>query len=156
MLPRRTGDLLGILPRSWMTKRGAPTAITLLITLLASAPVSAETIDISKPILCAVSRVASCVEGEECQGETPDTANLPRFLRVDIAGKSISGTRPDGTQRKTPIAAVQKIDNGFVLQGVDDGPFAWTLDIAEAGGAMTLAGIRGDVGFVVFGGCTTQ
>jgi hypothetical protein len=133
---------------------------TAMIAALAlSLPVplaSAQGVDPNKPILCAVAHVSSCEESGDCQGGTPASINLPRFLHVDVAGKQISATRPDGSERVTPISASQQVGDRLLLQGVDEGPLSWSLNIEQDNGDMTLAGIKGDTGFIVFGGCMTQ
>jgi hypothetical protein len=116
------------------------------------APAAAETIDGSKPMLCALYNVTSCVPDEGCQSETPDSANVPRFLHVSVGDQTIRGARADGEQRVTPIKSVEHLDNRLVLQGVDD-PLAWSIAIT-ANGDMALTGMKGDVGFIAFGACT--
>ena len=123
---------------------------------LPAPPASAQAIDPGKPMLCAVVHVSSCEEGGDCQGGTPASINLPRFLHVDVAAKQISATRPDGTERITPIAASQQVGGSLLLQGVDEGPLSWSLTIEQDDGDMALAGIKGDTGFIIFGGCTTK
>jgi hypothetical protein len=135
-------------------RNGATAALVALG--LTIAPAAGGPIDGSKPLLCVLSRISSCSSAEACQGETPDSVNLPRFLRLDFGAKTISGTRPDGTKRTTPIGSVQHLPDGLVLQGVDEGPLIWSIEIAQPTGGMALAGIKGDLGFVIFGDCTAQ
>ena len=132
-------------------------AVIAAAVLSLSAPLaSAQGVDPSKPLLCAVVHVSSCEESGDCQGGPPSSINLPRFIRVDVAAKQISATRPDGTERTTPISASQQVGDRLLLQGVDEGPLTWSVDIEQDNGDMTMAGIKGDTGFIIFGGCTTQ
>jgi hypothetical protein len=64
--------------------------------------------------------------------------------------------RADGSQRTTPITAAQCVSDRLLLQGIDEGPLTWNLDIAESTGDMALAGIEEDLGFVIFGDCTAD
>lgn len=129
----------------------------LLIGVAPIFPVRAEAVDGNKPLLCALVDISSCAPSESgvaCEKETPESANAPRFLRINVADKTISGTRPDGQQRQMSIATVQRVENRLLLQGMDEGPLTWSIAIVEATGQMALTGTRTDAGFVVFGACT--
>jgi len=129
----------------------------LLVGVAPVAAARAQVVDGNKPLLCAVVDISSCApnaNGVDCQKQTPESANVPRFLRIDVAEKSISGMRADGEQRQVSIATVQRTQDRLLLQGIDEGPLSWSIAIAKRTGEMAFTGTKADVGFVVFGACT--
>ena len=129
--------------------------IALFLTgILGFQAVAAETIDGSRPFLCALRDIVACAD-DDCQEETPESANAPQFLRVDVATKVIQGTRPDGEERTAPITTVERREQRLLLQGIDDGPLSWSIAIVEATGRMMLTGSKENIGFIVTGACTT-
>lgn len=136
--------------RAGKTAWGAALALCLIPGF---SPADAEDVDGSKPLLCALYSVTSCVPNEECQSESPDAANVPRFLNVNLGDQTISSTRPND-ERVTPIKTVEHLKDRLVLQGVDD-PLAWSIGI-EGNGDMLLTGMKGDEGFIAFGACIAR
>jgi len=118
---------------------------------------AAAPFDGSAPMLCAFTELSSCAPGRDCRQETPDSLNVPRFVRVDVKGKTLGGTRPDGQARTTPIE-FEAHEAGRTFLGGVDGPLSWHIDVDEASGDMLIAatGMRGDGPFTVggFGACT--
>lgn len=140
-----------------MLRRKAGWLAALLVGVSPVSPTWAQAIDANKPLLCALVDIHSCAPSESgvnCQKQTPESANVPRFLRIDVADKNIVGTRSDGEQKNTKIATVQRVQDHLLLQGIDDGPLSWSIAIIESTGAMSLTVAKPDVGFVVFGACT--
>jgi hypothetical protein len=68
---------------------------TVILGCLVSAPAAAE-FDGSQPFLCASFELYSCVAGSECQAETAQSINAPRFLYIDAQKKEVTGLRPNG------------------------------------------------------------
>lgn len=140
-----------------MGRRKAGGLAMLLIGAAPLAPSWAQALEADKPLLCAVVDIHSCApsaSGVACEKQTPESANVPRFLRIDVAAKTIVGTRADGAPRNTKIATVQRLPGHLLLQGIDDGPLSWSIAISQSTGAMSLTGAKAEVGFVVFGACT--
>jgi hypothetical protein len=117
----------------------------------------AEDFDGSAPLICATAEAFDCGPNvdcaSDCASDTPETIDLPRFIRLDFAGKRAFTKRQDGEERVAAIAS-QAVDSGMlILQGVQNA-HAWSLLISQTTGAMSLS-ISGDgVGFVIFGSCT--
>src|SRR4051794_24852922 len=127
-------------------RTGAWLTIATAVGLLAGASAAAAApFDGSAPMICAITELSSCGTGHDCRQETPDSLNMPRFLRIDIKGKVLSGTRADGQARTTPIQ-FEAHEAGRTFLGGVDGPLSWHLDVDEASGDMLIAatGMRGD------------
>jgi len=71
-----------------------------LAVLLLTLPSCAGDFDGSKPLICAVIDIVECGPGGECQKVSPETVNVPRFVRLNFEEKQIQATQPDGGVRK--------------------------------------------------------
>jgi hypothetical protein len=134
--------------------RGLQTALALALSMPAAV---AATFDGSNAFTCTAITLSSCGLDQVCRGETPDTLNAPRFLRVDVADKTITGTYSDQHEKATSIAFVGHGDGQMLLGGID-GAMTWHVSIAEETGAMALTATRvvenAQFAIVVFGACT--
>jgi hypothetical protein len=108
--------------------------------------------DGSVPLLCAVIEVFDCQADGDCQRGTAESVNLPQFVKVDFAEKTLS--TPEQGERKsiTPITHAERVDGNMVLQGVEGGR-AWSMVIAKETGKISATVSDHQVGFVVFGAC---
>ena len=66
----------------------------IIIFALLSIPVTpllsiAGDFDGSKPLLCTVIDVSECIMGERCKEVTAEEINLPRYLWINVAKKTI-------------------------------------------------------------------
>ena len=114
----------------------------------------ADGIDGTAPLICATNEAYDCGPNIDCATNTPETVDLPRFIRLDFAGKRAFTKRQSGEERMAPIAS-QTVDSGMlILQGIQNA-HAWSLLISQATGSMSLSISGDEVGFVVFGSCTT-
>jgi hypothetical protein len=113
---------------------------------------AAAAYDGSVPLLCAVIEVFDCQPGGDCQRGTAESVNLPQFVKVDVAEKTLS--TPEQGERKsvTPITHVERVDGNMILQGVE-GSRAWSMVIAKETGKISATVSDHQVGFVVFGAC---
>jgi len=114
----------------------------------------ADDFDGSKPLICAVIEDFDCIPGDECLSGTAESINIPQFLRIDFKEKTITGTRQSGEVRSVEIGRMERVDGKVIFQGIQDGK-AWSMVITEATGKMTITAADDQVGFVVFGACTT-
>jgi len=110
--------------------------------------------DGSKPLLCAIIEEFDCTPGDECLSGTAESINIPQFLKIDFKEKVISGKREDGKVRSTTVRKTERVDGKMILQGIQNGK-AWSMVLTEATGKMTITAADDQVGFVVFGACTT-
>ena len=130
--------------------------LLLALTLAIGLPVHvmAGDFDGSKSLICAPIETFECEPGQECDRGTAQNIDIPHFLKIDFKKKVITGTKEDGTERTVKIDNKNRIDGRLILQGVQNGR-GWTLSITEATGKMTLTASADQIGFVIFGACTT-
>ena len=123
-------------------------------------PSVAADFDGSKPLVCTVITVSECLAGGECQTVLPGDVNLPQYLWVDVAKKSIQDKKA-GEGRKSPIESVKRVDGKLILQGAEEGRpdvrdgFGWTVAIMEDSGQMVLSASGDMVAISAFGACTS-
>ena len=117
--------------------------------------------DGSKELICSIMDVVECGPGGKCQQITAEEVGIPHFLRINFKDKKISATQASGDKRSTDIEKFEKVDGKVIIQGAEDGiedvrdGVGWSLAIAEESGKMVLTASGDDVGFVVFGACTS-
>lgn len=126
-----------------------------LLALSLPLRVEAAGFDGSVPLLCAAIDIVSCAPGGDCRRETAESINAPQFLAIDAAGKTVSGTRPNGEMLTTAIETVRRAEDTLVLQGTET-PLTWSIVITEPRGLMTLTAAGGETAFVAFGACTQR
>jgi hypothetical protein len=109
----------------------------------------------SKPLICAVIRTIECAPDGNCKKGTAEHIDIPQFLMIDFEKKTISSTPEAGPVRITKIRNMVREEGNLILQGVQKGK-AWNMIINEVTGKVTLSASDDQVGFVVFGACTTR
>ena len=122
--------------------------------LLAATAVSAQGVDVSKPIICAATEVVGCETSGNCVRDTPDGFNLPVIFKIDLANKVAESVRAGGEQRSSAIASVADVRGVSILQGTDEA-VAWSLVMDQATGRMTVASAHDGIAYSVFGTCVT-
>jgi len=125
-----------------------PFAVALALTLAAGVSALAQQ---ASSLLCAVINVVECSAQGECQRSTIESANLPRFIRVNPAARSLASTGDDA--RTAPIQSVEHVNDRLILQGGQQGR-AWSATVADKTGQMSVAVVEDQTAFVVFGACT--
>lgn len=119
-----------------------------------ASPASAAGLDGTDPLICATAEAFDCAPNSQCIRDSPEAVNLPRFIRLDFAEKRAFTKRLSGEERVAEIMSQQSVDGRLVLQGVQLG-HGWSMAISQETGAMSLAVVGAEIGFVVFGTCTT-
>ena len=103
-------------------------------------------------LLCAVVNVVECsAAGGECQRATLESANIPRFLKLNPAAKTVAATGDD--TRTAPIHNVEHMNDRWIMHGGQQGR-AWSATVGEKTGQMSVAVVEDQVAFVIFGACT--
>ena len=125
-----------------------PFAVALALTLAAGVSALAQQ---ASSLLCAVIHVVECSAQGECQRSTIESANLPRFIRVNPAARSLASTGDDA--RTAPIQSVERVNDRLILQGGQQGR-AWSATVVDKTGQMSVAVVEDQTAFVVFGACT--
>ena len=129
-------------------------SLAFLCFILTPLSIAAADFDGSRSLLCATIETFECGSDIECQRGTAQSINLPQFLKIDFKDKKISGTRESGEVLSTKIENTEHGDGKLVLQGTQNNK-GWSMLINEATGKMTITASDDQVGFVVFGACTT-
>jgi hypothetical protein len=123
------------------------------VLLLAATTATADDLSGADGLLCASSQAIACNEEEGCQIAPPWVWNIPSFVEVDLAKKTIGTTAASGEDRITPIRTIEKTDGQIFLQGIEGGR-AFSFIIEEASGFLTVAVARDGFTVSVFGACT--
>ena len=113
----------------------------------------AQGVNDASTVICAAIQTDLCEAGAACLEGDAEALNIPSFVHINVAEKSITGTRPNGEALDTVIGSVTRDEGELVLQGVENGR-GWSMAITEATGRMVLTAAGDDVAFVVFGACT--
>ena len=123
---------------------GAMIGFTLLPATAPAAP-----LDGSAPMLCSLSSVVECSRRGDCERSTADDAQVPSFVRLDIAQRTMSTV--DGT-RTSPIGAVQRTNGRLMIQGMQN-ERVWGAVIEERTGLMVATVGEDDGAIVISGAC---
>jgi hypothetical protein len=131
--------------------RGA-LAFAALAVLGLAATAQGEPLDASRPLDCALAKVAECDGAAQCSDVALAEIELPEVVRVDFASRQLAST--DG-QRTSPIHALEALETVLVLQGQQNGR-GWTMVVERVTGHLsaTITGAEGV--FVLSGGCTAR
>jgi hypothetical protein len=129
----------------------------LLCSIMAAPTVGAGDFDGTRPLLVSVIRVIECTPVGACREVTPASVEVPQFLKIDFASKTI---RPATAGDEAPATAIERqevVDGKLILQGAEDGydkmrdGLGWTMAISEETGQVVLTASGDQVAFVVFG-----
>ncbi len=134
-------------------KNGKWLLFPLLLALLVPVPAPAADFDGSKPLICALKDNFECGP-DGCERVTSEAINLPEFLRVNFKEKQITTIREGAQVRTTRIENADTRNGKMFLRGLED-DLVWSLVIDGASGKMVLSISGDEVGFVIFGACTT-
>jgi len=118
------------------------------VALLPAATLAAP-LDGSVPILCALSSVVECSGRGTCEESTAEAAEVPPFVRVNVAQKVLSTV--DGA-RTSPIGSVQRDNGRLMLQGAQNDR-VWGIVISEQTGRMWATVGEDDGAIVLSGAC---
>lgn len=118
------------------------------VVLAASVATAGEPFDGTKPLLCASVEAMDCVSGASCISGLPEAIGAPQFLKVDFAGKQISGPK-----RATSVLKMEKSEQQIVLQGIELN-MGWVFALNRDTGKFTTTMANEEGAFVIFGACT--
>jgi hypothetical protein len=118
------------------------------LTLQALVPLAAP-LDGSAPMLCAFTSVVECSRRGECERSSPDGANVPAFIKVNVPQRVLSTI--DGG-RSSPVGTVLRENGVLMLQGMQNGR-AWGAAIDEKSGQMSASITESDGAIVISGAC---
>ncbi len=122
--------------------------ILLAVACLLAWDARAGDFDGTRPFVCAALEANECMFGSECLQAGPEDLEVPQFVRVDFAARSMSAGG-----RSTAIQSAIHAGGRLVLQGVE-ARRGWSMTIDEETGLLVAAIAGQEEGFVVFGACT--
>lgn len=140
-----------------MMKKHVLIVCAFLGTVIAASVAGAGDFDGTRPLLISVIRVVECTPDAACREVTPASVDLPQFLKIDFANKTIGSAAADDETPATAIERQEVVDGKLMLQGAEDGyanlkdGLGWTLTISEETGQVVLTASGDQVAFVVFG-----
>ena len=114
-------------------------------------PLAAAPFDGSAPMLCAAIDVFECTAQNACVRSTAESVNLPTFIRLDVAAKTLGSAGV--ASRTTPVERVEHLHGRLILQGGENGR-GWSMIVTEDTGKFSASVSDDQVGFIVFGACT--
>ena len=103
-------------------------------------------------LTCALTKATECTPQEGCTEWTIQDMALPRFVRIDLASKTMTSLDKE-VPRTSKIASVERLEGFIVMHGTEQR--GWTMAIGEKTGVLTLCAAGDSEGFVVFGSCFT-
>ncbi len=121
--------------------------------LLAATPAPADDLTGADTLLCSSAQAVACSELEGCEMAPPREWNIPGFIQIDLAKKTLSTTAASEENRVTPIQTLERSGGRIFLQGIERGR-AYSFVIDEATGLVTVAVARDGFSVSVFGACT--
>ncbi len=134
-------------------------AIATLITALTYSVAHSEDLNSIKPMICSVNQVNECIAWGGCQTVNPFVANVPIYLKIDIANNTITSATNSHVKKSTEIERIEIIDDLITLSGAESesenhkDKFGWVMTIVKGTGQMVLSANSNDSAFVIFGSC---
>jgi len=119
------------------------------LCVVAVPAVSAD-FDGSKPLICSTIETHDCSVGTRCERGLAEDINVPQFIRLDFAAKTISARG-----RTSKIGGYARSDGMLVIQGFEN-KRAFSATISEQSGKLVGAIAADEAGYVIFGACTPQ
>ena len=127
--------------------------ITVFFALLMLAGTGSVCAAAEETFTCALTRAYDCFPDEGCKEWSMDDMALPRFVRIDLNGKTITSLDKTVAQT-TKIAAIDRLEDLVVLHGTE--LRGWSIALGVESGDLTLSASGDGEGFIVFGFCTTR
>lgn len=138
-------------------KYAAITASGFLYAVLAATPVPAQ--ELPKGALCALADIQECDIGKTCDRVSAEEIAVPRFIRVELADRTLHGLGPRSRDRVTKIESLSQRRDIIFAGGVDDdnqnerGALGWVLALTPTDGSMTMTITGDNVTFIASGEC---
>jgi hypothetical protein len=124
-----------------------------LALLLVTMPLAADDLTGTDHLLCVAEEVTVCAMGGQCEIGPPSLFNIPDFIEVDLEAGLLKTTEASRENRQTPILHLTREDGLIVVQGLEM-ERAFSFNIDEASGVLTVAVARPGLFVGGFGACT--
>ena len=115
---------------------------------VAALPAIAADFDGSKPLICSAIEAHDCELGVTCLRAIAEDLNVPQFIRLDFAGKTLSARG-----KTSKMQNYQRSAGMLILQGVENNR-AFSITINEESGKLVGAIAADEEGYMIFGACT--
>jgi hypothetical protein len=113
----------------------------------------AENIAGANQMVCTAQHISFCPPFDTCQAGSPVDWNVPDFLVVDVAAKTLSTTGSAEEPRATTMQHVSRDEGSLYLQGVEN-QRAYSIVIVEATGELAAAVSTPAANISIYGICT--
>jgi len=130
-------------------------AAAILLGLTIAIPAITEELTGAERLLCKPGRMSHCVDGQGCEYGPPGLVNIPDFIEIDLANKTLKTTEASGDERSSPIDHSEKEAGYIYLQGVEHGR-AYSIVIAESSGELAFTVATHGKTATMFGACTVR
>jgi hypothetical protein len=104
-------------------------------------------------MLCHLDKTLICTERRECSPDLTLNLDLPDFVKIDVAQRTIGGERPVGKLLTTKIDNLTEAEGRLILSGSDNG-VGWNILITEPSKKLVLTLLDEQVAAIIFGICT--
>ena len=115
---------------------------------IAVAPALAADFDGSKALICSTIETHDCAAGTICERGLAEDINVPQFIRLDFAAKTMSARG-----RTSAIGGYARSGGMLVIQGFENNR-AFSATISEQSGKLVAAIAADEAGYLLFGACT--
>jgi len=129
------------------------TQLVLALLLFLATFARADDVRSADNLLCTAVQVTQCFPDGECVISPPWELNVPQFIEVDLAQRTLRTTRASGQNRTSPIKNLERSGGLVVIQGFENGR-AFSFVIVEESGMASMAVAAEDLAVSVFGACT--
>ena len=138
----------------WIRKRSwVAAACVIAASPFVSTAVSAEGLDGSKDMVCAVIKVVGCVEDAGCVLGQAKDFDMPVLVVFDAKQKVIRGTHESGHKEVSPVKNMELSKDHLILQGIEEG-HGWDIAIDSKTGEMRASMVGEAVSLLMSGACT--
>jgi hypothetical protein len=124
-----------------------------MIVSLLPGTLCADDLTGSQRFVCTSWQAARCSADGTCESQPPWKLNVPDFVKLDLASKTIIRTSAGPEDRSTRIDAATRTNGLIVLHG-QQGERAWAWVINETSGEGTLAITSQGDSITMFSACT--
>ena len=138
----------------WIRKRSwVAAACVIAASPFVSTATSAEGLDGSKDMVCAVIKVVGCVEDVGCVLGKAKDFDMPALVVFDAKKKVVRGTHESGHKEVSPVKAMERSKDHLILQGVEEG-HGWDMAINTKTGEMRASMVGEALSLLMSGACT--
>ena len=121
--------------------------------LLLPAASRADDLTDATQLLCATTRASECYADGSCVEGEPEDWNVPRFMRFDLAQKTLSTTKASGEERSTPMQSLVHEGDRVFIQAAQTGR-AVSMVINQSTGLASAGIVLDGHVLTVFAHCT--